>query len=258
MRAGVEELVRYRGMIRQMFVRDVKLRYERSIFGLAWTLLNPLAMLIVYTAFFSLVVRLGVPRYPVFLLSGLLAWNFVARGMTGVSATIWHNGYLINRVRFPHESLVISGMLSLLTDFLIELAVLMLVLVALGATISAAIVFLPVAAVLLLMFGLGVALFFAVWMSLYRDTEYILGIFSTAWLYMTPVFYPASLVPQKYLALYNLNPMVHLLSLFREPIYGGRFPASDTIVISALISVGMLALGWSFFRRYSPQFAELI
>lgn len=258
MKAAIAELVRYRGMIRQMFVRDLKLRYERSIFGIAWALVNPLAMLVVYTVFFSLIVRLGVPRYPVFLLSGLLAWNFVARGMTGVSATIWHNGYLINRVRFPHESLIISGMLSLLTDLVFELVVLALILAVLGVPISASMVFLPVAVLLLLIFGVGVVLFFAVWMSLYKDIEYILGIAATAWLYMTPVFYPMSLIPERYLTLYKLNPMVHLLSLFREPIYGGRLPSLDTVVISAAVSTATLAVGWSLFRRYSPQFAELI
>ncbi len=258
MKAAIAELVRYRGMIRQMFVRDLKLRYERSIFGVAWALMNPLAMLIVYTVFFSFIVRLGVPRYPVFLLSGLLAWNFVARGMTGVSAAIWHNGYLINRVRFPHESLIISGMLSLLTDLAFELVVLMLILAVLGVPISAAMAFLPVAVLLLLIFGVGVVLFFAVWMSLYKDIEYVLGIAATAWLYMTPVFYPMSLIPERYLALYKLNPMVHLLSLFREPIYCGRLPSLDTVVISAAVSTATLAVGWSLFRRYSPQFAELI
>jgi ABC-type polysaccharide/polyol phosphate export permease len=245
-------------MIKQMFVRDLKLRYERSVFGFAWTLLNPLAMLAVYTVFFSLIIRLGVPRYPIFLLSGLLAWNFVSRGMTGVSAAIWHNSYLINRVRFPHESLVISGMLSLLTDFLLELGILVVALAILGSPITPALAFLPVAVLVLLMFGLGVSLFFAVWMSLYRDTEYILAILSTAWLYMTPVFYPMSLIPDRFLPLYKLNPMVHLLSLFREPIYSGTLPAGDTVLIAFVISIGMLLVGWSFFRKHSPLFAELI
>jgi len=257
-RARFEEILRYRGMIKQMFVRDLKLRYERSVFGFAWTLLNPLAMLAVYTIFFSLIMRLGVTRYPVFLLSGLLAWNFVSRGMTGVSAAIWHNSYLINRVRFPHESLIVSGMLSLLTDFLLELGILIIVLAILGSPITPALAFLPVAVLVLLMFGLGVSLFFAVWMSLYRDTEYILAILSTAWLYMTPVFYPMSLIPERFLLLYKLNPMVHLLSLFREPIYSGALPALDTVFIACAVSIGVLLLGWSFFRRHSPLFAELI
>jgi len=254
----VRELIRYRGMIKQMFVRDLKLRYERSVLGFVWTLLNPAGMLAVYVVFFSLVVRLGVPRYPVFLLSGLLAWNFVARGMTGVSAAIWHNGYLINRVRFPHESLIISGMLSLLADFLLELVVLMLVLAILRAPISPAIAFLPVAVFLLFVFGLGVAMFFGVWMSLYRDTEYILGIAATAWLYATPVFYPMYLIPERFLVYYKLNPLVHLVGLFREPIYSGSLPQLGTIAIAAAASVGMFLVGWAVFRKHSPMFAELI
>ena len=257
-KARAKEIIDYRGMIKQMFVRDLKLRYERSVFGFAWTLLNPVAMLVVYTVFFSLIVRLGVPRYPIFLLSGLLAWNFIIRGMTGVSAVIWHNGYLINQVRFPHESLIISGMLSLLVDFVFELVVLILVLVVLGMSLSPAIGFLPVAVFILLIFGLGVSLFFAVWMSLYKDTEYIVGIAALAWLYMTPVFYPISLIPQKYLGIYKLNPMVHMLNLFREPIYSGRLPGLETLAISGLLAVGTLAIGWSLFKRYSPWFAELM
>ena len=258
MKAHLKRLIRYRGMIKHMYVRDLKIRYERSIFGFAWTLLNPAAMLVVYTVFFSMIMKIGVPRFPIYLLSGLLAFNFVVRGMTSVSSTIWHNSYLINRVNFPHEALVISGMLSLLTDFVFELVVLTGVMAVLKAPMSVALVFVPVSAIILFMFGLGIALFFAVWVALYKDTEYLLGIISVAWFYMTPIFYPMSLIPQKYLAIYKLNPMVHLLALFREPIYSGNLPQLHTLGIALLCSGLMLFIGMTLFKKYSPLFAELI
>lgn len=258
MTAQLRRLYRYRGMIKHMYVRDLKIRYERSIFGFAWTLLNPAAMLVVYTIFFSVVIRLNIPRFPIYLLSGLLAWNFVNRGMTSVSSTIWYNSYLINRVSFPHEALVISGMLSLLTDFLFELVVLIGVMAVLGVPMSIALVFVPISAAILFMFGLGVALFFAVWVALYRDTEYLLSIVSTAWFYMTPIFYSMKMIPQKYLAIYKLNPMVHMLSLFREPIYSGNLPPLHTLGIALMCSTLMLAVGMILFKKYSPLFAELI
>lgn len=252
------EVVRCRNLIKQLAVRDLKLRYERSALGFLWSLLNPLIMIGIYTFFFSLVVRIGIPRYPVFLVSALLPWNFLARCLLSVSPLPYQNGYLLNRAAFPAESLVFSGMLSAFADFCLEMTIFIVLLAAFGFPLLPGLLILPLVMALHFFFTAGVALFFSVAYVFYRDTQYIASIIATAWLYLTPVFYPISLVPERFQLFYKLNPMVHIAGSFREPLYSGNFPQWTTLAISAAAALGVFALGWLFLNKYKRDFAELL
>jgi len=254
----IGEVLQYRGMIKQLTVRDLKLRYERSALGFLWSLLNPLIMIGIYTFFFSLVVRIGIPRYPVFLVSALLPWNFLTRCLLSVSPLPYQNGYLLNRAAFPAESLIFSGMLSAFADFCLEMTIFVVLLAAFGFPLLPGLLILPLVMVLHFLFSAGVALFFSVAHVFYRDTQYIASIIATAWLYLTPVFYPISLVPERFQLFYKLNPMVHIAGSFREPLYSGNFPQWTTLAISAAAALGVFALGWLFLNKYKRDFAELL
>ena len=255
--AAASEVMRYRGLIKQLAARDLKLRYERSALGFLWSLLNPLVMIGIYTFFFSIVLRMGIERYPVFLVSVLLPWNFLTRGLLSVAPLPYQSGYLLNRAAFPAESLIFSGMLSAFADFCLEVTVFTVILAAVGAPLFPGLLVVPAVMALHFLFTAGVALFLAVAYVFYRDTQYIAGIISTAWLYLTPVFYPVSLVPERFQSLYKLNPMVHIAGSFREPLYSGSLPHLSTLAIAGTAACGVFILGWLFFNRYKREFPEI-
>lgn len=254
----VSEILAYKGMIKQLAKRDIKVRYERSVLGFCWSLLNPLVMIVIYTVFFSLVIRIGIERYAVFLVSALLPWNLLVKSVISVAPTPYQNGYLLNRVAFPAESLVFSAMLSVFADFCLEMFIFTLLLALFGNPLLPGLVAVPIVMLFHLLFSTGIALAFSVAYVLYRDTQYIAGIITTAWLYMSPVFYPLWKVPVHVQWLYKLNPMVHILGSFREPLYTGHFPRLSSFVIVVLVSVTTFYLGWWVFNKYKKDFAELL
>jgi len=254
----VSEILAYKSMIKQLAKRDMKLRYERSALGFFWSLLNPLVMIVIYTTFFSLVIRIGIERYAVFLVSALLPWNFLVKSILSVAPTPYQNGYLLNRVAFPAESLVFSAMLSAFADFCLEMPVFTILLAVFRNPLLPGLVAVPIIMLCHLLFSTGIALAFSVAYVFYRDTQYLAGILTTAWLYMSPVFYPLWKVPADLQWLYKLNPMVHILGSFREPLYTGHFPHLSSFTIVVLVSVTTFYLGWSVFNRYKKDFAELL
>lgn len=256
--AAASEVLQCRNLIKQLAVRDLKLRYERSVLGFLWSLLNPLIMIGIYSFFFSVVVRLGIPRYPVFLVCVLLPWNFLARSLLNVALLPYQSGYLLNRAAFPTESLILSGMLSAFADFCLEMGILIVILAIVGAPLLPGLLIVPLVMVLHFLFSTGVALFFSVAYVFYRDAQYIASILATAWLYLTPVFYPISFIPERFQMLYKLNPMVHIAGSFREALYNGNFPHWSTLVIATATACGAFLLGWLFFGRYKKEFAELV
>ncbi len=258
MRADAIEVARRRNLVKQLALRDLKLRYERSVLGFFWSLLNPLIMIGVYTFFFSHVIRIGVDRFPVFLVTVLLPWNFLTRGLMNTAPLVYLNGYLLNRAAFPAESLVFSGMISAFVEFCLEMAILTAILIIVGSPLFPGLLILPLAMIILLLFTTGVALFFAVAYVYYRDTQYILGILTTVWFYMTPVFYPVTSVPAQFRALYNLNPMVHIAAVFRGSLYTGSLPTLEMLGTALLIACASFALGWMFFSRHKWEFAEIL
>ena len=256
--AAASEVIGYRNLIKELIIRDLKLRYERSVLGFLWSLLNPLLMIGIYTFVFSMVLRSSIQRFPIFLVPVMLPWNFLVRCMLSVSPLVYQSGYLLNRAVFPSESLVFSGLLSAFVDFCLEMAIFVIILAAFGAAFFPSLLVIPLIMFLHLLFVAGVTLFFSVGYVYYRDTQYIAPIISTAWFFMTPVFYSVSNVPEQYRMLYMLNPMVHIAACFRDPLYAGVMPSLTTIVITAVVSCSFFIMGWFFYRRFRNGFTEVI
>lgn len=256
--AEATEVVRYRGLIRQLATRDLKLRYERNVLGFLWSLLNPLLMIVIYTFVFSMVLNAGIQRFPMYLVPVMLPWNFLVRCMLGVSPLIYQSGYLLNRAAFPSESIILGGLLSAFVDFCLEMVVFIIVIAALGADLLPGILFVPIAMVIHVIFVTGITFFFAVGYVFYRDTQYLTNILSTAWFFMTPIFYQVASIPAQYQALYSLNPMVHIAAIFREPLYSNTIPSVETYITASATAIGTFLLGWLVFNKYKREFAELL
>lgn len=236
--------------------REMKLRYKRSVLGFAWSLLNPLAQMLVFGFVFSVVLPLNIPDYPLFLLSGLLAWNWFNTSLYQATDAIVGNRDLIRRPGFPAAILPVVTVTSHLVHFLLALLVLAVFLLLRGASLTAALLALPLVIALQFIFTLSLAYLAATFHVTFRDTQYLLGIFLLLGFYITPVFYDPSAIPLAYQPIYQLNPMLHLIQYYRGILLQGHFPNPLSMAVLGVVSLGMLWLGYRVFRAASDRFAE--
>jgi len=263
----LSELLQYRDLIRQLVIRDLKVRYKNSLFGFLWTLLNPLFMTVVFTIVFTIMLpQSAVPKFPVFLLCALLPWNFFSASVMTSTSTILGNGHLIRKVYFPREVLPLSTVLSNLVNFLLALSMLFLAMLLLRVPFTPWALLLPLIAAVQFLFALGWAFFLSAAAVFYRDVPMIMDVLMLAWFFLTPIFYPMSVLPQAQTLLgvtlniqrlaYILNPMASLVASYRVVLYYGAPPAWDFFLRTIVTALAFLVLGYLFFVRYSWTFAE--
>jgi lipopolysaccharide transport system permease protein len=262
----MRELWQYRELIRNLVIRDVKVRYRNSVLGVAWSWLNPLLMMGVYTMLFTVFLHNDVPHYPILVLCGLLPWNFFNDSISRATGCIVGSAHLIKKVYFPREVIPISIVLSNLVNFLIALPVFFILVLISGARLSWWALLLPLTILLQVAFTLGLALFLATLNVFYRDTQHILGVIMLAWFFLTPVFYPIKTVPQEIrvlgiafdgqLWLRRLNPMASLIASYRDLLYWGAPTGLDFLLRTAVTVLIVLVVGYLVFLRYSPRFGE--
>lgn len=255
---ALEELIeayRYRHLIFQLVRRDVLTRYKRSILGVAWTMLNPLGMMLVLTVAFSQLFG-GTRAYPAYVITGLVAWNFFAQTTNAAMNQMVWGGGLLSRIYFPRTVFVLSSIGTGLVNLLLSMVPLVIVLIITGTPIRTAVIFLPVAIIALAAFSLGVGLLISTWAIYYYDVAEMYQIVLTAWMYLTPIIYPAEIVPESVrIWLFTLNPMYHLVGLIRSPLYAGEFPEISQIAVALGIAILTLVSGWIVFSRKSDEFA---
>ncbi len=265
----LRELWQYRGLIHNLVVRDLKVRYKSSILGVAWSWLSPLLMMVVYTLFFTIFLRRdNIPHYPVFLLCGLLSWNFFNDSVFQATSSIIDNAHLIKKVYFPREVLPVSIVLANLVNFLIALPIFFILALISGAPLTWWVLLLPITILIQVAFIAGLALFLATLNVFYRDTQHILGVIMLAWFFLTPVFYPITDVPQQVtvlripfdaqLWLRRLNPMASIIASYRDLLYRGAPTGLDFLLRTAVTALVVLVVGCLVFLRYSSRFGEEI
>ena len=253
--AELQELWRYRDLLRQLVVRNIKTRYKRSVLGILWTLLNPLLMMTVLTLVFSNIFRFKIEHYPVYALSGLVLWNFFAQTTTGAMSELLWSGSLMNRIYMPRAIFAVSALGTGLVNLLLALVPLLLLMIVTGTPLRPALLFLPVPLLLTALFALGVALFLSTLAVYFSDVVEMYQIFLTAWLYLTPIIYSKENIPPAYQKFFNLNPLYHLLELFRAPLHTGVLAGPKTLGAAALASLLTLVCGWWFFAGKADEFA---
>lgn len=251
------EAVRYRHLILQLVRRDVLTRYKRSILGVAWTLLNPLGMMIVLTLAFSQIFRFdSIRSYPAYILSGLLAWTFFQQTTTAAMVNLVWGGGLLNRIYIPRAAFALAAIGTGLVNLVLSVVPLLLVNLVTGIPLTPALVFLPVSMLILAAFSLGVGLLISTIAVYFPDVAEMYQIVLTAWMYLTPIIYPAEILPQAYRVwITGLNPMYYMVRLYRLSVYDGRFPSIAELLPAVLIAGLMLGLGWWVFSRKSDEFS---
>lgn len=248
------ETYRYRELIWALALKELKIRYKRSVLGFLWALLNPMLLMLVLTIVFSKIMLINVPHYAIFLLSVLLPWTFFSQSLSYATESIVGNGDLIKKVRvaklvFPVAA-VVSNMINLLLSF-IPLA---LIVLALRHPFHVTWLYLPVALLALTIFTLGATFFFAAANVYYRDVAHILQILLQAWFYVTPIIFSEDFFPAKYRWIFKLNPLVFVLHAFRLSVYYGMLPEFRSIAASFLCGFISLAAGFAIFRKYQDDF----
>ena len=250
----LREAVRYRHLLYQLVRRDLLTRYKRSFLGVAWTMLSPLGMMLVLSIVFSKI--FGQTRsYPAYILSGLMAWNFFSQSTTyAMSSLVWGGG-LLQRIYVPRASFGLSAVGSGIVNLLLAIVPLFIVMAVTGAPVRITAIFLPISLLLLACFTLGLGLAISTLAVYFPDVAEMYQIILTAWMYLTPIFYPQSIIPERYHLILKLNPIYYLIQLWRLPLYDGRWPTWGETWPAAVAAIGMLLVGWFIFTSKSDEFA---
>ena len=245
---------RYGFLIRQLVSRDFKTKYKRSALGMAWSFLNPLLTMSVQYVVFSTLFKSDVPNYPVYLLSGIVFFNFFSEAISMGMTSITGNASLIKKVYMPKYIYPVSRILSSLVNFALAIIPLLLVMLITGTAFTPALLLLIFDMLCLLGFVTGMSLLLTTAMTFFQDTQFLWGVVSMMWMYLTPLFYPESIIPAQFLTVYHMNPMYQYITFARICIIDGVSPEPMAYLWCILSSVAVLGLGILTFKRHQDKF----
>jgi ABC-type polysaccharide/polyol phosphate export permease len=263
----IVELGQYRELIKNLVIRDLKVRYKNSVLGVLWSLLNPLLMTLVFTVVFTLMLpRNSQPNYPVFFLCGFLPWSFNSATISAATGSIVSNANIIKKVYFPREILPLADVLANLVHFLVALVVLFGMILVSGIRLTPAALMMPLILLAQVMFTTGIAFVLSAANVFYRDTKHILQVVVQAWFFLTPVFYPIDILPKSkellgltidiQLWARRLNPMASIIASYRDVLYRGVPTGLDFFFRTFVTCAVVLVLGYAVFCRVSSVFGE--
>ena len=251
----------YRELIYFLTWRDIKVRYKQSILGILWAILKPFMSMVVFTIFFGNFAKIpsdGIP-YPIFSYTATLPWELFAAALGVASRSMVSNSNMISKIYFPRMIIPLASVMSSVVDFLIGFTILIGMMFYFKITPTIATLWLPLLILLALITALGVGFWSSALMVRYRDVGYIMPFISNLWMYLTPVVYPVSMIPEKWHVLYFLNPMAGVVEGFRYALLGTTQSfSSGMILISAAIAILLLITGMFYFRRMEKQFADMV
>lgn len=253
------ELWEYRELLVSFFIRDVKIRYKQTVLGFLWAIIQPFFLMVVFSLFFGRLAQIpsdGIP-YPLFSFAALIPWTLFAEGLTRSSTSMVNNANIMTKVYFPRLIMPISGILSPLVDFTIAFVILLLMMAYYGFVPTVAIVLLPLFILLALMTSLAVGLWLSALNVKYRDFQYTIPFIIQIWLFLSPVVYPASMIPQQWQFLYALNPMSGVIEGFRWALLGTN-PPQTMILVSVVVVFFLLVGGLFYFKRMEQYFADVV
>lgn len=247
-------LFRYKWLLEELIIRDLKIKYRRSVLGYLWSILNPLMLMSVLTIVFSTMFRFDIPNYPVYLLTGQLLFGFYSEATNMAMSSILGGASLIKKVYLPKYIFPVSRVLSSFTTMLFSLMALVIVMFVTDAEYHITVIMLPIVLLYLLTFSIGMSLILSVMVVFFRDVQYLYGILLTALNYLTPIFYPASMLPQWLKELMVFNPMYNFIEMFRNIMLYGQWPSlTEHLICMAFAFFGLL-LGIYVFKKNQKDF----
>jgi len=251
----IYEIWRYRDLLGMLISNSIKTRYKRSALGVLWTLLNPLLNTLVLTIAWSQFLRFQVENYPIYLLVGLLVWNFFSQTVLHSMNTLIWGSSLMKRIYVPRTVFTLSVLGNGLVNLLLALIPLLVIMLAMSHPIRLSFAMLPFAILLAAMFTLGFTLLVSILAVMFVDFVDMFGVLIQAWFFLTPIIYPISIVPEWVIPYMKLNPMFFVVDIFRSLIYYGQMPSVFTWGILTGIAVISFILGWLLFTRKADELA---
>lgn len=238
-------------------IKELKSKYKSTTLGFLWILVNPLLQMIVLTIVFSFFLKIQVNNYPLFVFSGLLPWTFFSLSLVSGTASLISNRDLLKKVSFPKEILPVSSVFAHLFTFVLAISLLIIFFVVTSGFNSNIFLLIPLI-LLQTILSISIVLFLSSLDIYYRDVSFILQSILLVWFYLTPVFYPLSLIPTEYIFLYNLNPMSGIITSYQSIFLGTPLPYPNALVITIIETVLIFLLGLFVFRKRSKYFADWV
>ncbi|MFZ3147624.1 MAG: ABC transporter permease [Methanothrix sp.] len=250
--------VDYRELIKILTISDLKVKYQSSVLGFAWSMLNPLLLMLVLYFVFSNVFKMTQDHFALYLLIGIISWRFFATATTSAMSAIVSNSSLVTKIFIPREVLVLSTILSALISSLLEFLVLVPFLIVFGAGLSPYILFFPIIHIIYFLIVYGISLILAALYVYYRDLTQIWNVLIQIGFFLSPIVYPVSTVPYKYIDYYMLNPMTCVIQMYRDVLLYHQLPHAGEIAFTFAAGLAITIIGSEIFHRLERRFAEEI
>jgi ABC-type polysaccharide/polyol phosphate export permease len=250
----VRDTYRYRQLIWALAMKELKVRYKRSVLGFLWALLNPALMMLVLTLVFSTIMQFAIKHYAIFLLSVLLPWTFFSQSLGYAVESIVGNGELIKKVAVPKLVFPVAAIVSNIINLLLSLIPLAILVPLMRHPFYWTWLYLPVPMLALIIFTLGVTFLFAAANVYYRDVAHIVQVVLSAWFYFTPIIYGLDFIPPHRQWLFKLNPLLYVTNGFRLAVYYGMLPRWQSVAASFVCAFAALLIGFGVFRKYQHDF----
>ena len=254
------ELLRYRELLLAWTRREIKVRYKQSVLGVAWAILQPFSMMVIFTVIFSFFVKIptdGVP-YPIFAYSALLPWTFFASSLSFAVPSLVNNMNLVTKIYFPREIFPLAAIIASFVDFLVASVIFIGMMIFYRVPLSLTLLLVPLIVLIQIILTVGVVLFASALNVFYRDVRFVIPLGVQLWMYATPIIYPLSLVPERLKPFYMLNPMVGVIDSYRKVILSGQWPDFSSLGLAAAISVALFLGAYWYFKNAEMEFADVI
>lgn len=253
----LKNIYEYRNMIYSLVRRELRGRYKGSFLGFLWTFINPLCQIIVYTMVFSIIMKTGIEKFYLYLITGMIPWIFFSNAVLSGAGCIWAQADMVKKIYFPREVVPISYVTSGFVNMLFCFVVVFFVIFVSGTGVSLkALTFLPLIMLIEYALALGITLIISAWTVFIRDLEQIVGVLMMAWIYLTPILYSLESVPQQLLPIFKLNPMTSIIMAYHKVLYDKMPPELSTLAYSGVVSVFILIIGMIIFSKLERSFAE--
>ncbi|HEY3204478.1 MAG TPA: ABC transporter permease [Thermoanaerobaculia bacterium] len=245
----------YRGLVHELVIRDIKVRYKRSVLGILWTMLAPLLNMIALTLVFSTILKTAIQNYPVYFMAGSIFWTFFSQTTSSAASQTHASNEIAKRMFVPRSVFVASAVGGGLVNLTLSLFPLILIVAVTGFPIHATWWFLPISVLITTLFTAGMSMILFTVASRFTDIREMYLVVVQTWFFLTPIVYHPSIVPFRYRLALWLNPMYYLVQVFRKPIYDGVIPSPQLTGSALVLSVAVLVTGWVFFCHRKDDMA---
>ena len=250
-----ELFFQYKGLLKQLVMRDLKLKYRRSFLGYVWSVLNPLLIMVVMTVVFSMMFARDITNFPVYLLTGRMIYEAVVGAGSAAMRSITGNAALLKKCYVPQYIFTLAGVTSSFIDFIFSLGALIIVMIFTRAPITWYVLLSPLVLIQVYIFSCGLGFFLAQFNVFFRDMQHIWKAFTTAWMYLTPLFYPLESLPETLQKVIRwTNPLYYYIKQFRDLVYTGQMFSAREFIGGWLIAIGFLVMGLWCFRKSHDRF----